>query len=395
MCFRLSSFRFMRLLTVLLAALPFVSLSSAYADKSTIRIGVSLGLTGIYENIARPQQAAFQLWENHVNQRGGILGRKVQVIVRDDRSDPQVAKKIYEEFIEKEKVDFVFGPYSSPVTAAVAPVVDKQGYPMLATGAAGEEIWKQGYQNVFGMWPPAGRYSIGFLTILAEAGIKRVAIVSTDDIFALGIAEGAKKWSAQYALQVTTYRVEPKNDPDMARAAEAARASGAQALLLTGHYNEAVMMRTVLKQIGWRPVAFYAAVGPALQKFFDEFGKDAHGTFSSSVWEARDDLQDPDAARFLREFLAGNSEPPSYHAATAYATGQILEQAILKAGKLDRTAVRQALFALEANSIVGRYAVDRTGLQIKRSPMIVQWQGSKREVVWPPELRTAAPLLNK
>jgi branched-chain amino acid transport system substrate-binding protein len=266
---------------------------------------------------------------------------------------------------------------------------------MLAAGASGEEIWKRGYQNVFGMWPPAGRYSIGFLTILAEAGIKRVAIVSTDDIFALGVLEGAKKWSEQYALQITAALVEPKNQPDMVRAAETAHRSGAQALLLTGHYNEAVQMRAALKQIGWKPAAFYAAVGPALQKFFDELGKDAHGVFSSSMWEAREDLDDPDAVRFLREFRANQGEPPSYHAAMAYATGQILEQAIVKAGKLDRTAVRQALYALEANSIVGRYAVDRTGLQIKRSPMIVQWQGNKREVVWPPESRTAAPMLNK
>ena len=50
---------------------------------------------------------------------------------------------------------------------------------------------------------------------------------------------------------------------------------------------------------------------------------------------------------------------------------------------------------VDADSVIGRYAVDRTGMQIKRFPMIVQWQGAKREIVWPPELRTAAPVITK
>ena len=367
--------------------------SAAGPTKVPIRIGVSLGLSGAYESITHPCQNAYRLWQQHVNQGGGILGHPVEVIVRDDRSDPRLAQKIYHDFIIKDRVDFVLGPYSSPITSAVAPIVDRHGYPMIAAGAAGEEIWKRGYQNVFGMWPPAGRYSHGFLAILADAGLERVAIVSTDDIFALGIAEGAKKWATEYALRVTSMRVEPKSAPNMAAAADAARRSGAQALLLAGHYNEAVQMQLALRQLGWKPAAFYAAVGPALQKFLDEIGTDANGTFSSSVWEARDNLSDPEAMRFLQEFQASHGEPPSYHAATAYAAGQVLYQAIVRAGKLDRAAVRQALYALDANSIVGRYAVDRTGSQIKRSPMIVQWQDGKREIVWPPEMRTAPPLL--
>jgi branched-chain amino acid transport system substrate-binding protein len=84
---------------------------------------------------------------------------------------------------------------------------------------------------------------------------------------------------------------------------------------------------------------------------------------------------------------------PSYHAATAYAAGQILEQAVKAAGSLERAAVRKALYALDTNTIIGRYAVDRRGVQIKRFPLIVQWQAGKREIVWPPELRTAPPRL--
>jgi len=370
----------------------------AGGDRATelpIRIGVSLSLTGMYAELGTMQEKAYRLWERQVNERGGILGRPVSILVRNDKSDAAAAAALYEDFIQKDKVDFIFGPYSSSITAAVAPIADKYGYPMLAAGAAGEDIWKHGYQNVFGMWSPAGRYTTGFLAILSEAGIDHIAIVSADDVFSLGVAEGAKKWAPQYGLHITAYIVEPKDHPDLKRAAETARQSGAHVLLLAGHFTEAVRMRETLKAIGWSPTAYYAAVGPTLQKYLEQLGADADGTFSTSVWEARTDLRYPGSTEFLKEFLKSYGVPPSYHAATAYAAGHILQQAILKAGTLDRATVRKTLFTLDTNSIIGRFAVDRTGLQVKQFPMIVQWQGTKRQIVWPQEMRTAKPVLNK
>ncbi len=360
-----------------------------------IRIGVSLGLTGIYENLARHQQRAYRLWEKRVNEGGGILGREVQVIIRDDQSDSDVAKRIYEAFVGREKMEFLFGPYSSPNTAAVAPIADKHAVPMLVAGASADEIWKHGYTNVVGIYSPAGRYALGFLALMSEVGIERVAVVGVDDVFSLAAAEGARKWAPHYGLKVTTFIVEPKGKPELGHAAETARQSGAQALILAGHFNEAVQMREALKRIGWSPAAYYATVGPAVPQYLDQLGSDADGTFFTSLWEAREDLRYPGSAAFLHEFFISYGELPSYQAAAAYAAGQILEQAIRKAGSTDRELVRKALFSLDANSIMGRYAVDRTGSQSKREALVIQWQGKKREIVWPPQMRTAAPVVTR
>ena len=358
-----------------------------------LRIGVSLGLSGQYQNIARFQQRAYELWEQHVNARGGILGRRVQMTIRDDRSDPAVAKQIYSDYILKEKVDFVIGPYSSPVTIAVAPIADKHGHPLLAAGASSDELWRRQYTNVFGVYASARRYAIGLLAMLATAGVERLAIVSVDDAFSLSAAESAKRWAPDYRLRVTLYRVEPKGKPDMLRAAQQARESGAQALMLAGHFNEAVLMRRALKQAGWMPAAYYATVGPVLPQYLEALGDDANGTFSTSQWEAREDLRHAGSADFLRAYRTAYGETPSYHAATAYAAAQILDQAIARAASTDRAAVRQSLYRLDTSTVIGRYAVDKTGAQIKGIPLIVQWQANQREIVWPEELRTAAPVL--
>ncbi len=380
---------------VLAAGATASAASPAPATAPPIRIGVSLGLTGTYKNLARHQERAYRLWEKAVNAGGGILGRDVQVIIRDDRSDPDVAKQVYEDFIREEKVDFVFGPYSSQITAAVAPIVDRHGYPMLVAGASSDEIWKRGYTNVIGVYAPAGRYAVGFLALMSELGLERVAIISLDDVFSLSAAEGARKWAPHYGLKITSFTVAAVGKPDLDHAAEGARRSGAQALLLSGHFDEAVEMREALRRVGWSPAAFYATVGPAVPEYAEQLGADADGTFFTSLWEPQRDPRHPGSAAFQREFVAAYRESPSYQAATAYAAGQILRQAIRKAGSTDRALVRQALFSLDTNSIMGRFAVDRTGSQSKTVPLIMQWQGNKREIVWPSQMRTAAPVVKR
>ena len=99
------------------------------------------------------------------------------MVIRDDHSDPAMAARIYREFVSGNEVDHVFGPYSSELTAAVAPIVDAAGYPMLAAGAAADEIWRQGYRNVLGMLTPASRYSQGMLQLAHEAGLSTIAIL--------------------------------------------------------------------------------------------------------------------------------------------------------------------------------------------------------------------------
>ena len=380
------------LVTLLLGFLQ--SLCLAADSGKPIRIGVSIGLTGKYTEIGRIQKFAYQLWEAQVNDRGGILGRQVRVIVQDDKSDPQVAVETYKQFIETEKVDFVFGPYSSPITEAVAPLTEKASYPMLAAGASSNDLWTKGYQYLFGVMSPAKRDTIGFFALLSQSKLQRVGIVSKDDSFSLSVTEGAKQWAAQYGCHIIAYQVLSKTEPDFVGAAQVMRDKGAEIVILGGFYEDSVKMRQAFKQISWNPSAYYAASGPALSKFYQVLGPDAEKAFTMSNWEPREDLRLPGSIEFLKAYRARYNETPAYQSATAYAAGQILEKAILKAGSLDRVAVRQALSTMTMDTIIGHYAVDGTGMLLKRPPLIVQWQNSKLEIVWPEEMRTSKPVFN-
>ena len=82
-------------------------------------------------------------------------------------------------------------------------------------------------------------------------------------------------------------------------------------------------------------------------------------------------------------------------AAAAYAAGQILEAAIESSKSLDHEGVRAAISDLDTYTVLGRFAVDRTGMQVKRLDMIIQWQNGRKEIVWPEEIRTSSAIFGK
>ena len=128
--------RVLRLFFVSLAAVVVAGHEAAAGD--TFRIGVSLGEDGRYKFPSTMQARAYRMWEIDINSRGGLLGRQVEMVILDDNGEADLAKKNYEILTKQEPVDAIFGPYSSGLTGAVAPIVDASGYPMLAAGASSD-----------------------------------------------------------------------------------------------------------------------------------------------------------------------------------------------------------------------------------------------------------------
>ncbi len=374
------------------SAFPGVARQRAFAAQP-LRIGVSLGLSGQYKGPAAMHQRAYELWRDEVNGRGGVAGRPVDLTIVDDHSDRSRAETIYRRFFSEGSVDFVFGPYSSDLTSAVAPLAEAEGQPMLAPGAAADDIWQKGYRNLFAMLSPASRYTHGMLRLAHGAGLAAVAVLAADDAFASNIAQGTLKWAPYLKLKIVSQARFAKGERDLAAPLRAARAAGAELVIVAGFKDDAINARRGVIDLGWSPQAFFATVGPALPEWITDMGGAGDHVFSTSLWEPAESLAFPGARDFAKRFQERFKVAPSYHAATAYAAGQILEAAVATAGSFDRGQVRKAFTELDTYSVLGRFAVDQTGMQIKRFEMIVQWQEGHKEIVWPEDLRTAMPLI--
>jgi methyl-accepting chemotaxis protein len=141
-------------------------------------------------------QESFRLWAKQVNQRGGILGRKVKMVLYDDKSQPSLVKHYYQKLIEEDNVDLVFSPYGTPLTLAASEISERHKYIMLACAAAGKSIWQKGYHYVFGMYAPADRMFIGLLDMMAGKGHKTLSLIyDATSSFNLDVVAGAQQFN--------------------------------------------------------------------------------------------------------------------------------------------------------------------------------------------------------
>ena len=355
-----------------------------------IRIGLTLSLTGRYSKLGEMQQRAYLLWERQINEAGGLLGRPVKVLIEDDGSGPAKAAELYQRLIAEDRVDLLFGPYSSGITSAVAPVADEAGFPLLAAGASSDRIWQQGYRYIFGVYTPASRYALGVLNLALLNDLETVAIVHADDAFSVSAGEGAWKWAPRLGLNVVMFEEFEKGTRNLADLAERVKFAAPGLLIMAGHFNESIDMRRALIEVDWYPKAYFATIGPVLARYRDILKEAADLSFASSLWEP--ELRFPNSREFAASFRGMFHLEPTYHAATAYAAGQILEAAVTNVGSLDRGSIRDALEGLQTHTVVGRYLVDATGIQVKHFPLTIQWQKGRKEIVWPEEVQTAQPI---
>lgn len=364
---------------VIWAILALILLPAPCSAAEPLKIGVSLGLTGRFFEMSDALHKGFELWAQNVNKANGILGRPVQLLVRDDKSDPRLAVSLYREFINKDRVDFLFAPYSSLITEAVLPIAEKYQIPILIAGAAADRLWEKGYRNAVGIYTPASKFPIGFLELLVLNDLKEITVFYADDPFSMDLAASTRKWAKRFGLNILDFEKFKKGTQHLEPLALKAKNKKAQVLMVCGHMNEAVNMAKALKKIHWQPKAFYASVGPALHKFYDRCGPDSEGAFGTSLWEPVANY--PGAQEFNRQFIKTFGEVPGYHAGLAYAAGQVLNKAIEEAQSTDRDKVRAALFQLDAMTLIGRFGVDKHGKQKRQHTFIIQWQGGRKKLV--------------
>src|SRR5713226_4656075 len=129
--------------------------------QSPLRIGASLSQTGSFAALGQSQLRGYQLCVKHANEKGGVLGRRIELLVEDDQSNAATAVAIYEKLITRDKVDAILGPFSSTITEAVTDVTEKHKMPMVAPIAGATSIFRKGRTFIFMVLPASEVYLEG------------------------------------------------------------------------------------------------------------------------------------------------------------------------------------------------------------------------------------------
>lgn len=379
------------LLWAVFASVPHAVADETESAEETVKIGASLSLTGAYAEPAGMMEKAYRLWVRQTNEKGGLLGRPVELTIKDDRSDPERAARIYRDYIENQEVDLVLSPYGTPITLEVAKITERHGYVLIASAAAGDEIWRSGYSHVFGMYAPADRFFIGFLDLCARNGIEGVSIVYEKNPFNRDAANGAHKWAGRMGLSdIRLFGIDP-GSKEMAELWPRVEEAGNGALIVCSYPPVGHRLLEMLEKSDYRPEATAMTITPIDPSFSRRVGSFAEGVFAPSQWEPNERIPFPGTEEFISSYEAFTGEEPTYHSASAFSACRILGEAIAAAGSLDHERLSDYISGLNTVTIIGRFKVDHTGRQVGHNPMLIQWQNGKKEIVYPGSVRTAEP----
>jgi len=368
-----------------------------------IRIGASLGLTGVYAEFGQVMQRGYQLCVNAANAKGGILGRKLELTIVDDKSDTPTAVAIYERLIAQDKVDLVFSPYSSPMTDAVAGVTEKYGKPMVAAGAAAPAIFKKGRRFLFMLLSPAESYLEGLVDVAAKRGLKTFAVIYEDTLFPKGIAQGAADSAKKRGLQVVAVEAYPRGTKDFKGILAKFKLSPPDVLAAAAYYEDAVAITRDVKELDINPKMLAATVGSGFPKFYETLGRTAEYVYGASPWEAAlvnlragglvpVVRQYPGAREFVESYRKEfASDDMAYQTAQAYGACQLMLEGVKRAGVLDGEKIRAEIAKHDAPTTFGAFKLGADGVQVGHKILLFQWQEGKKAIVWPDELAADGP----
>jgi branched-chain amino acid transport system substrate-binding protein len=378
-------------LGALVLALAVAAGSQPATAQGPIKIGASLSLTGTYAKLGKNQHEGYQLCQKDLNAKGGLLGRKIEFVVYDDQSMPATAVRLYEKLITEDKVDGVMGPYSSPVTEAVANVTEKYKKVMVSPLAATTSIFKKTprRQYIFMVISPAEAYLEGLVDMAAKRGLKTVAIVNEDTLFSKAAAAGAVELAKKKGLQVVYQEAYPKGNTDFSALLTKVKAANPDVIAAATYFDDAVALTRQMRELSVNPRMYGVTVGGDLPEFYDILKQNAEFIYGATQWEST--LPYPGNQEFFDTYKKEFGHEPSYHSAAGYAGCVIYAEAAKRAGSLEADKVREQLLKLETKTAFGEYKVDADGFQVAHKMVMFQWQGEKKVTVWPDDLAKGKP----
>ncbi len=375
-----------------------------------VRVGMAVSLTGQFGSQGRQALMGASAWVQDTNAAGGMyvpsagVRLPVHLTHYDDGSTVHGARSMTERLVAEDGVDILLGPYSSVLTLAACDVAERHGAVLWNHGGASDRIYEQGFRCCVGVLAPASRYLVGLVDLLLERdrklgrgpGPRRVAILHAQrGTFPAAVAAGLEEEVSRRGSRVVLKRAYQVPGTDFPALLDEVEAAGPDLVAGVGRIQDDLALAREARSRGLRAEAV-ALVAAGVAEFGRELGDQAEGFMGPSQWEPAASYTPeygPTADRLAHTHPGFASGEADYAMAQAYAAGLVAARCVEQAGSLEAGALREAASTLDFTTFYGRFRIDPdTGRQVGRSVVIVQWQGGRKAVLWPPEVREAAPV---
>src|SRR5436190_2308266 len=366
---------------------------SLRAQGKPIRIGSTLPLTGPLASLGIIHKVTAEIYVENLNKRGGLLGRPVEWLLRDDQSKPELVRTIYEQLITAEKVDLLQSPYATANILAGMGVAQRYNKLLLHTSFGIPRLAK--YEMQFPVSGSAFDPETVWPNLIFDAAAKlpkapkTVAIVTSKFPSVHHITAGAREVMKKRGLQAVLDIEYEFGNRDFG--AIASRVKEANADFLWGGTNgiDPVLMLDAMKKIDYRPLAqvhLFPAPGPMLKL------PEAQGALALTTFESHPPFtDDPKIARFVKVYGERAKEAGipytavDLQSAIMYAAWQVLETAVTTTKSLDDKTLAAWLKKNQVKTLFGTLRWDGPQNYVEGSDLykVKQLQQGKWLIIHP------------
>lgn len=343
-----------------------------------IKIGYCLSLSGGLAANGQTARLAHEIWRDRVNARGGLIGRQVELICLDDKSDGSTVAGIYESLLLDAEVDLLLGGYGNNSISPAMPLVMEKEKFLIGLMGLGVNI-ELAYDRYFAMIPtgtdPNSALTEGFFSTAANQTPrpKRVAIVAADAPFSKNPIAGARSNATKNELEVVSETKYPLTTSDLAPFLKEAQRSSPDVLFYCAYLNDSIGLIRAIAESGMDPLLVGGAmIGPQSSSVQTQLGAVINGIVNYEYWLPVPAMNFPGVHELISEYQRRSKGTPGdelgyYVAPFAYAQAQVLETAVEATGGIEDVELaeytRQATFSTVVGDVtfghLGEWAVPR------------------------------------
>jgi branched-chain amino acid transport system substrate-binding protein len=399
----------MRLTSILarLFGVLVLALSASALAQQPIKIGMSMPQTGPLGGGGKAALLALNMWVEDVNAKGGMLGRKVELISYDDQGNPALTPGIYSKLLDIDKVELLIAPYATVPTAPLMPMVKQRGLLLMGNFSfqvnhtVKHDMW---FNNA--PWGDAANWFEGFFLASKQFNGKTVAFLAADQEFAQNLATGAKELAKKAGMQTVYEQNYPPTTVDFSSMMRAIRAAKPDMVFVASYPGDSVAIVRAVNEVGVGPtVKLFGGgmVGLQFTPIMESLGSQLNGIVNYTSYAPGMDF--PGVKEFLERYAKRAAEAKVdplgfYLPPFNYAIGQMIEQAVAATKSLDHKKLADYLHKSEMKTIVGPISFGPDGERAKPVVPMIQFrdiadknidqfrQTGKQVIIYPPQYKS-------
>jgi branched-chain amino acid transport system substrate-binding protein len=374
------------------ALLSAILLCGGALAADTIKVGVLLPLTGAQAKFGEIEKRSFEMAAEEINAKGGVNGKKIELLFEDDTGKPDVGRSGVEKLISREKVSVITGGYSSSVTAAAAPVAQQFKVPFVICTGSADDITEKGYDYIFRINPAASEYPKAVESFLKEVAkdVKTVALLYENSAFGQSSSKSFEEDAKGAGLKIVVKEGYQAGAIDFKPILTKVKAANPDMIYMVSYVMDASLLMRQSKELRINPKMFVGGgAGFTLPEFAKSAGDATDGVYSATLWV--DTLPFPGAKEYSANYRKKYGAETEYHGAEAYAAMYVVADALKRAKSISPKDVRDALVTTDMKTAFGPVKFVSYGKKTQQNKLdtyLIQWQKGELEAVWPKSVAT-------